>query len=45
VKDEWDEPFFGDPYEWGEEMVMIRFDPGTVVARDQSYVPAPSVQD
>lgn len=43
-KEEWDEPFFGDPYEWGDEMVMIRFDPETVVARDQSYVPAPSVE-
>lgn len=44
-RDEWDEPFFGDPYEWGDEMVMIRFDPETVVARDQSYVPAPSVEN
>jgi nitroimidazol reductase NimA-like FMN-containing flavoprotein (pyridoxamine 5'-phosphate oxidase superfamily) len=44
-RDEWDEPFFGDPYEWGEEMVAIRFDPETVVARDQSYVPAPDVGD
>lgn len=44
-KDEWDEPFFGDPHEWGDEMIMIRFDPETVVARDQSYSPAPSVQD
>lgn len=44
-KDEWDKPFFGDPYEWGDEMVMIRFHPETVVARDQSYSPAPSVQD
>lgn len=43
-KDEWD-TFFGDPYQWGDEMVMIRFDPDTVVARDQSYTPAPSVQD
>lgn len=41
----WDKPFFGDPYEWGEEMIFIRFDPETVVARDQSYSPAPSVTD
>lgn len=42
-REEWDEPFFGDPYEWDDRMVMIRFDPETVVARDQSYVPAPGV--
>jgi nitroimidazol reductase NimA-like FMN-containing flavoprotein (pyridoxamine 5'-phosphate oxidase superfamily) len=42
-KDEWDKPFFGDPYEWGDEMVMIRFDPETVVARDQSYSPSLSL--
>lgn len=40
---EWDEAFFGDPYEWGAEMVLLRFDPETVVARDQSYVPSPSL--
>lgn len=42
-KDEWDQSRFPDPHEWGEEMVMIRFDPETVVARDQSYAPAPDV--
>jgi len=42
---EWDESRFPDPREWGEEMVMLRFDPETVVARDQSYAPAPSVRD
>jgi nitroimidazol reductase NimA-like FMN-containing flavoprotein (pyridoxamine 5'-phosphate oxidase superfamily) len=42
--DEWDDPFFGDPYEWGDEMVTVRFTPRTVVAHDQSYVPAPGVQ-
>ena len=44
-KDAWDTNRFSDPSEWGEEMVMIRFDPDTVVARDQSYVPSPSVQN
>jgi nitroimidazol reductase NimA-like FMN-containing flavoprotein (pyridoxamine 5'-phosphate oxidase superfamily) len=43
--DEWDEPFFGDPYEWDDRMVTIRFDPKTVVARDQSYSPAPSAPE
>lgn len=33
----WDENRFGDPYEWGENMVLLRIDPETVVARDQSY--------
>lgn len=41
---EWDRPFFGDPYEWGDEMIMIRFDPETIVARDQSYAPASSIE-
>lgn len=44
-KAEWDKPFFGDPKEWGDEMMFIRFEPGTVVARDQSYTAAPSVAD
>lgn len=44
-EEEWDREFFGDPYEWDDVMVMIRFDPETVVARDQSYVPAPGLQD
>lgn len=43
--DEYDEAFFGDPDEWGDETVTVRFDPETVVARDQSYVPSPSVRD
>lgn len=37
-KDDWNRDRFGDPQEWGDEMVFIRFDPETVVARDQSYV-------
>lgn len=40
---EWDESRFSDPHEWGDRMVMIRFDPETVVARDQSYVVPPSL--
>ena len=40
----WDQDRFPDPHEWGEEMVMLRFVPGTVVARDQSYAPAPGVR-
>ncbi|MFB6200647.1 MAG: pyridoxamine 5'-phosphate oxidase family protein [Halorhabdus sp.] len=36
---EWDREFFGDPAEWGDEMVMLRFVPETVVAREQSYRP------
>ena len=44
-KAEWDVSRFPDPREWGDEMVMIRFDPETVVARDQSYVPSPSIRD
>ena len=44
-KDEWDESRFPDPHDWGDEMVMIRFSPDTVVARDQSYSPAPSKMD
>lgn len=44
-KDEWDKPFFGDPYEWGDEMILIRVEPKTVVARDQSYSPAPTLND
>lgn len=42
---EWDQERFGDPHDWGEKMVMLRFVPETVVARDQSYAPAPSVSD
>lgn len=44
-KTEWDESRFPDPHEWGDEMATIRFDPETVVARDQSYAPAPGVED
>jgi nitroimidazol reductase NimA-like FMN-containing flavoprotein (pyridoxamine 5'-phosphate oxidase superfamily) len=36
----WDREFFGYPHEWGDEMVCLRFDPETVVARDQSYSPS-----
>lgn len=43
--DEWDESRFPDPRTWGEEMVMIRFVPETVVARDQSYAPAPNLAE
>jgi nitroimidazol reductase NimA-like FMN-containing flavoprotein (pyridoxamine 5'-phosphate oxidase superfamily) len=42
--DEWDESRFPDPHEWGEEMATIRFEPDTVVARDQSYAPTPSAR-
>lgn len=42
--EEWDQDRFPDPHEWGAEMVMVEFVPGTVVARDQSYAPSPSVQ-
>lgn len=35
----WNGDRFGDPHEWGEEMVFIRFVPETVLARDQSYEP------
>lgn len=38
-KDEWNIERFGDPQEWGDEMVFIRFRPETVVVRDQSYDP------
>lgn len=41
----WDGSRFPDPHTWSDEMAMIRFDPETVVARDQSYVPAPSISD
>ncbi|MFB6111890.1 MAG: pyridoxamine 5'-phosphate oxidase family protein [Halobacteriaceae archaeon] len=41
--EEWDRSRFPDPQTWGEEMVMIRIEPATVVARDQSYAPAPAV--
>jgi predicted pyridoxine 5'-phosphate oxidase superfamily flavin-nucleotide-binding protein len=43
--DEWDDSRFPDPHEWGEGFVMLRFDPETVVARDQSYAPAPAVRE
>lgn len=33
----WDDERFGDPHKWGENMVLLRIDPETVVARDQSY--------
>lgn len=36
-RDNWDEKRFGDPYEYGDNWVFIRFSPETVVARDQSY--------
>lgn len=36
-KEAWNQDRFGDPQEWGEEMVLIEFVPETVVARDQSY--------
>lgn len=36
-RERWDRGKFGDPDEWGEEMVLLRVDPATVVARDQSY--------
>lgn len=39
-KSAWDEHRFGDPRDWGPSMVMLRVDPTTVVARDQSYTPA-----
>lgn len=42
---EWDQSRFPDPHEWGEEMVMLRFEPETVVARDQSYAPAPGLSE
>ena len=38
-KEYWNEERFGDPREWGDQLVFIRFDPETVVARDQSYAP------
>jgi nitroimidazol reductase NimA-like FMN-containing flavoprotein (pyridoxamine 5'-phosphate oxidase superfamily) len=41
----WDDERFGDPFAWGEEMVFLRFDPETVVARDQSYAPSPAVRE
>jgi nitroimidazol reductase NimA-like FMN-containing flavoprotein (pyridoxamine 5'-phosphate oxidase superfamily) len=44
-KEEWDQSRFPDPHDWGDRMVMIRIVPETVVARDQSYAPAPSMQD
>lgn len=40
-RDAWDDERFGDPHDWGDEMVLLRVDPETVVARDQSY-PAPA---
>lgn len=41
-KSEWDAERFGDPQEWSDAMVLLRIDPETVVARDQSYSPKPS---
>lgn len=38
-KDRWNRERFGDPHEWGDQMVFVRFDPETVVARDQTYDP------
>lgn len=38
-KKQWNQERFGDPQEWGDEMIFVRFDPETVVARDQSFVP------
>ncbi len=43
--DEWDPERFGDPHEWGDHMVMLRIEPETVVARDQSYRPAAGSPD
>lgn len=37
--DAWNRERFGDPREWGDEMVFVRFSPTTVVVRDQSYIP------
>ncbi|MEE6209486.1 pyridoxamine 5'-phosphate oxidase family protein [Salarchaeum sp. III] len=36
---------FPDPNTWGDEMVMLRCAPETIVARDQSYVPTPAMND
>lgn len=41
-KETWDAERFGDPQEWSDAMVLLRIDPETVVARDQSYAPKPS---
>lgn len=38
-KEAWNLDRFGDPREWGDEMVFVRFTPSSVVARDQSYAP------
>lgn len=38
-KSEWDADRFGDPERWGDDFVFVRFEPTTVVARDQSYEP------
>lgn len=35
----WNLERFGDPQKWGDELVFVRFDPETVVMRDQSYEP------
>jgi nitroimidazol reductase NimA-like FMN-containing flavoprotein (pyridoxamine 5'-phosphate oxidase superfamily) len=43
-KSTWNRERFGDPREWDEEMVFVRVDPETVVARDQSYAP-PAPED
>ena len=40
---EWDQSRFPDPVTWGDEMGFIRFEPETIVARDQSYTPAPDL--
>lgn len=42
---EWDQDRFPDPHEWDDRMVLLRFEPETVVARDQSYAPAPAVRE
>lgn len=38
-KDAWNTDRFGDPQEWDDSLVFIRFEPETVVMRDQSYTP------
>jgi len=40
---EWDDSRFPDPREWDDTMATVRFDPDTVVARDQSYAPPSNI--
>ena len=37
---QWDEERFPDPATWDDRMVLLRVEPETVVARDQSYAPS-----